>query len=708
MEFSGSVAEIIYESTRDYYKVLLIEGKEEVLVVQGSLPGLALGDHVNFVGEMETHPRFGEQMKVTSFSFDEPSDIHSIELFLSSGHIRGIGPVLASRIVERFGARTLEVMNYEIEKLGQVPGIGKKTLEVIKADYQAMGAKKELILYVQSLGFSPHLSARILSGLGGSAREIIEDNPYSLMAIEGIGFESCEALARKRGFSLGDPRRLKAYIEDLLQRALAQGHIYLPRERILDKIWELEVFSEEDLSGLLVQGHFIEEKGGIYLPHSYESEGRVAADIIRILRSPREELSYELDSLQSQLSKNQLRALEKSLESSLSIITGGPGTGKTTLIRALVELFSQGVLLCAPTGRAAKRMEEATGQEAYTIHRLLEYRYDEEKGVLGFDRNADKPLELDILIVDEFSMVDIFLMKSLLEAFPLGARLILIGDEDQLPSVGPGRLLGDMISSGVIPFTRLREIFRQDEHSLIPINAAKVLAGEKDLLTDPQGDFFILNSTGPEGLVDLVKNRLSSFYGYDPLWEIQVLAPMKNGPLGTRSLNRHLQEALNPYEGGPRVHLKDRVYQIGDKIMQTRNNYQASWRDLKSGEEGQGIFNGDIGEIVDIAGGELRIVFDRTRRVSYSKEQLFDIEHAYAMTIHKSQGSEFLCTVVVAQGVPPFLASRNLLYTAITRARDLLVIYQGGSSLSRMIERVDSHERYSSLGEILMEYTKEA
>ena len=352
-------------------------------------------------------------------------------------------------------------------------------------------------------------------------------------------------------------------------------------------------------------------------------------------------------------------------------------------------------------------MEEATGHKAQTIHRLLEYRYDEEKGLLGFDRNFDNPLEMEILIIDEVSMVDIFLMRNILEAFPLGARLILIGDEDQLASVGAGRLLGDMIASGVPRLSRLKEIFRQDEHSLIPINAAKVLEGDKRLLSDPLGDFFIMASQGPQGLVDLVKNRLSSYYGFDPLWEIQVLSPMKNGPLGTRSLNRALQEALNPYKGGPRIQLKETSFQIGDKIMQTRNNYQIQWRDLKSGEQSQGIFNGDIGEIVDIRGGELDIIFDRTRKATYTRELIFDIEHAYAMTIHKSQGSEFSCCVVALQGVPPMLANRNLLYTAITRAKSLLVLYQGGSSLSRMIETKDSHRRYSSLKDLLIDFTKE-
>lgn len=707
MEFSGSVAEIIFESTRDQYKVLLVEGKDQVLVVHGSLPGLGIGDHGTFRGKMENHPRFGEQLRVLSFDYDQPSDIHSIELFLSSGHIRGLGPVLASRIVEKFGAGTLDVMTYEIEKLRQVAGIGKKTLELIKKDYEALGAKKESLIYVQSLGFSPLLSGRIISEFGPAARQIIEDNPYNLMEIDGIGFESCEKLAQEQGFNPGDLRRLQAFIKGQLQRALNQGHIYLPRNYLLEDMDYLGYFDEEDLRELLIQGSFIEEKSRIYLPLAYEVEGKVAAYLTRLNKTKANKLDYDLESLDNELSDEQLEALEKSLNQSISIITGGPGTGKTTLIKAMTELFNDGLKLCAPTGRAAKRMEEATDHAAQTIHRLLEYKFDEERGILGFDRNEENPLEADIVVVDEVSMVDIFLMRNLLEALETGVRLILIGDEDQLPSVGPGRVLGDMIASGVIQVSRLKEIFRQDQHSLIPINAGKVLRGDKELLMDSKGDFFILSSQGPQGLVELVRDRLSSYYDYDPLWEIQVLSPMKNGPLGTRNLNQQLQEALNPYEGGPRIQLGDSFFQIGDKIMQNRNNYQIEWRDLKTGEEGQGIFNGDIGEIVDIKKGEISIIFDRTRKAVYTREQLFDIDHAYAMTIHKSQGSEFACVVLAAQGVPPLLANRNLLYTGITRAKELLVLYHGGGSLKRMISQIDSQERYSSLKELLIDYNME-
>lgn len=707
MEFSGSIVEIIFENKANHYKVLLVEGQDQVLVATGNLPGLGLGDHVTLRGVMETHERFGDQLKVQSFELAQPTDIHSIELFLASGHIRGLGPVLASRIVQEFGAKTLEVMTYEIEKLRKVPGIGKKTLEVIKADYQAMGVKRDSLIYIQSLGFSPLLSGRIISQMGPGAREIIEDNPYSLMAIDGIGFESCEKLAQERGFDPRDLRRLQAYIQGIMQRALSQGHTYLPRERVEEEMEVLGDFEREDLRALLAQGIFIEEKGRFYLPLAYEIEGRVAADLARLVQTPTKDLDYDLGRIKTDLSQGQMEALETSLDNSVSIITGGPGTGKTTLISALVELFDEGLELCAPTGRAAKRMEETTGRPAQTIHRLLEYKFDEDRGGLGFERNEENPLEADLVIVDEVSMVDIFLMRNLLEALSPGVRLILIGDEDQLPSVGAGKVLGDMIASQVIPVARLTEIFRQDQHSLIPCNAGKVLRGEKDLERNPQGDFFILASQGPQGLVELVRDRLSSYYGFDSLWEIQVLAPMKNGPLGTRNLNARLQEALNPYEGGPRIQMGESFFQIGDKVMQTRNNYEIDWRDLESWEEGQGIFNGDIGELTDIQGSKITIVFDRSRQAVYKREELIDIEHAYAMTIHKSQGSEFPCVVLAAQGVPPFLANRNLLYTGITRAKELLVLYHGGGSLERMIGQEDSQVRYSSLKELLRDYIQE-
>lgn len=713
MIFQGVVVDIIFESNRDSYKVLLVEGDDEALVIQGALFGVQIGDSLELTGEMQEHPRFGEQMKVHSFRYVEPSDIYSIQMFLGSGHIQGVGPAMAERIVKAFGAKTMDVLNYDMEKLKTVPGIGEKTFEKIKSSYERMGAKREQLLFLQSHGISPLISARILSVYGDQAEKLIRENPYRLLwEVQGMGFESCDQLARRLGFELTDLRRLHAYIHRQLQRALNQGHVYLPYEVLKEQLDKIEGnFSEEDLRHLIVQGYFIYEKERVYLTEAYEAEGLVATDILRIMHGEPSTFCYDKDLLQSKLehplSLEQEDALLLTLEEPLTIITGGPGTGKTTLIQALVHLFHESIALAAPTGRAAKRMEEATGKEAKTIHRLLEYRFDEETGLLGFERDRDNPLEQKLIIIDEVSMVDLFLMHKLLEAVPQDGRLVFLGDENQLPSVGAGRILGDMIASGVVPVARLKQIFRQEKHSLIPLNASKVLIGEKDLKQDPEGDFFLLPSRGMEGLVDLVKNRLPSYYGFDPLWDIQVLSPVRSGGMGTWSLNRMLQEALNPFGGGKTIQHGDRVFRQGDKIMQTRNNYQIEWRDLEKGEEGQGIFNGDIGEILSIDGDEINLLFDKSKLASYTRDQLYDLEHAYAMTIHKSQGSEFPCVVLALEGVPYPLSNRNLLYTGMTRARKLLVLYWKGSSLERMIERVDSSKRFSGLDELLLAYSME-
>ena len=716
MTLRGHFEDIIFNNPDNGYTVGLFAHQDELTMVVGYLPGLTPGEELELEGGMIEHPKYGVQFQVERFRYMLPSESEAMYEFLSSGAIEGIGPALAERILMLFGELSFDIFENQPHRLREVPGIGKKTYQKIIASYQSILDRRDSLMFLQQLGLGPQRTASVITRYGSETRQMIEENPYRLyLDFPQIGFNAVDTLASKLGFERDHEFRIHAFVLHLLIQYQEQGHVYVPYEQAKQRLGlELgldEVVIEERLHSLIGLGHLFLENGRLYLYQTYRSETFAAMDLSRLATSSVPRLDYK-DIIETFCHKHDITldpiqwdAFETISNHPVSVITGGPGTGKTTLIRGmchLAEKLNLKILLAAPTGRAAKRMEEATGTQASTIHRLLEYKFSEDENALFFERSRHNPLETDILIIDEVSMVDIFLMASLLEAIESGTRLILIGDANQLASVGPGKVLHDIIDSKVIPTTHLQHIFRQSEHSLIPENAAKVISGSRDIKSDNQGDFFVMRTSNTdetkEKLSQLITSRLPNYYEFDPIWDIQVLTPMRKGPVGTHQLNELIQGLLiDPNQ--PDL----RGFRVGDKVMQTKNDYTLAWRDRQSYDQGVGVFNGDIGEVieVDVRNRHLIVVFDKTREVEYSAENLNQLELAYAMTIHKSQGSEFPCVIIVLGYVPGILNNRNVIYTGITRAKQLLIVLGSMNSLNQMVEHVDSFERNTYLSERL-------
>lgn len=718
MTLQGHFVEIIFNNPDNGYTVGLFAHEDELTMCVGYLPGLTPGEELELTGGMAEHPKYGVQFKVESYKYLLPSETDAMYEFLSSGTIEGVGPALAERILMMFGELSFDILEHDPQRLQAVPGIGPKTLKRIVDSYQTILERRDSLMFLQQLGLGPQRTASIITRYGTDTRQVIEENPYRLyLDFPQVGFQTIDTLASKLGFERDHEYRIHAYVLHLLIQYQDQGHVFadyeqakqrLARELMLD-----EERIEDRLRSLIGLGHLFVEDGRLYLQQTYRAETFLAMDLSRLAHAPMEDLDYKeiIDRFCQRyditLDIVQWEALETIATHPVSVITGGPGTGKTTLIRGLCHLAEKlnlKLLLAAPTGRAAKRMEETTGHPAATIHRLLEYKFSEDEQALFFERSRLNPLETDILIIDEVSMVDVFLMASLLEAVESGTRLILIGDANQLASVGPGKVLHDVIDSGSIPTTNLLHIFRQSEHSLIPENAARVIAGSREIHSDNQGDFFIMRTSDTDEtkakLAQLITNRLPEYYGFDPVWDIQVLTPMRKGPVGTHQLNELIQSLLiDPSR--PDI----RGFRVGDKIMQTKNDYTLAWRDRQTFDQGVGVFNGDIGEVieVDTRNRRLVVVFDKTREVEYTADNLNQLELAYAMTIHKSQGSEFPCVIIVLGYVPGILNNRNVIYTGITRARQLLIVLGSMNSLYQMIEHVDSFERNTYLSERLVQ-----
>ena len=727
LEVEGRLIEIIFKNESNGYTVAMLETSEEQVTIIGYLPALKEGDHLLVKGKWVNHPIYGDQLEVQEYRPKLPTTKQGIINYLSSGILPGIGKKMAKRIVDHFGEETLEIIEAQPHRLIEVSGIGETKSAAITEAFQEQRELREIILFLSQYNISPSYAVKIYKTYGENTISSIQENPYRLADdIRGIGFILADRIAKTMGIPTNSRYRINAGTKYMLNIFQIEGHTYAPKQLLIERAAGLLMVDKEmvqetiqDLA--LSQEIQIERQGEetvVYSMPYYYAETSVCNKLIELSRVKLDPLEIdiveELKQLQEQeeisLARNQEEAVKQAVENGILVITGGPGTGKTTTINTIIKIFEKlkkKILLGAPTGRASKRMTEATGKEARTIHRMLELGFTEDEDNMMFQKNEGNPLEGDVIIIDEVSMVDILLMQNLMKAIPLGARLILVGDVDQLPSVGAGNVLKDIIDSKIVKVVRLNEIFRQAEESMIIVNAHRINHGEKPLLNVKEKDFYFITKKQRANItktvVQLVKERLPKHYQYDSVKDIQVLAPMKKGETGTINFNKELQQALNPPLGWKKEkELKEKIFRVGDKVMQIKNNYILKWesQDPDSQEEkGEGVFNGDIGYIhsIDDEQQELIVLFDDYKLVTYSFSQLDELELAYCVTIHKSQGSEFPVVVMPIAWGPPMLLTRNLLYTAITRAKKLVVLVGTKDYLDMMVENDNIVQRYSGL-----------
>ena len=725
MELQGIVESTVFRNEENGYTVLQLHAGREHVTAVGIMPPLTAGEQVTLEGDWIQHPQYGKQLKASACRVEKPTTLLGIERFLASGLIKGVGRSTAKLIVQEFGTRALDVIGEDPQKLTVISGIGKKRAKMIGYCFQEQYAAREAMIFLQSYGISPNLAVKISKRYGQATQQLLRENPYRLMEdIEGVGFTTADRIALAMGISTDSEFRLKGGLKFALSDASqSEGHTYLPENVLLRRAGDMLKVPAEVLEHHLDELLFKKELTAaeidgvrcVFITAMYQAEAECAKRLINLRGKVQTGLKsvlaanirrYERANSIT-LSDSQKQAVCEALDNGLFIITGGPGTGKTTIINCILSLLNGDALLAAPTGRAAKRMSEATGREAKTLHRLLEYSGEDGH----FTRDEDNPLDTPCVIVDEVSMVDLFLMRSLLRALRSGTRLILVGDADQLPSVGAGNVLSDMLASGVVPSARLTVIFRQSEESDIVTNAHRINRGEMPVLNRKNSDFFFDRQLYPqqaaESVVGLCVKRLPGFlHTGRPMRDIQVLSPTKKGDCGVIALNRMLQEALNPpHPRKPEISWGDRVYRLGDKVMHIKNDYQIEWTAL-DGEEGTGAFNGDIGYItaVDKEENTLSVLYDDERTVEYEYSALEEIDLAYCLSVHKSQGSEFPCVVMPVTGGPRMLLNRNLFYTALTRARKLVVLVGREDCIADMVNNDHINARYTALKERLEDY----
>ena len=716
----GTVQSVIFQNEENGYTVLrLVTEEGELITVVGCVPCAAPGEHLGVSGAWETHPQHGTQLRAEEVERRLPEDAEELISYLGSGICKGLGPATARRLVERFGAETAEVISSQPEKLSLIKGItARRAMEISESFRRHMGLRR-LMAFLAQYGLPPVLAIRLRQIYGDGALDAIRRDPYLLSAdAGGLPFSAADEIAMCMGFSARSPERLRSALLFELSHNEGNGHVFLPRGKLLAATAQLlgdEDGVEEALDTLIDEGKVSSETvanvEACYLLRLHEAEDYACRKLTNLLSATADVSSRagrtvdEIEAAQGiTYAPLQRKAVELAAEHGVLILTGGPGTGKTTTVRGIVSLFERmglAIVLAAPTGRAAQRLGELTGREAQTIHRLLGMSWNEATHEVTFTKGEKEPLEADAVIVDEMSMVDLPLFAALLRALRPGTRLVMVGDADQLPSVGPGNVFSDLIRSGKVETVFLREVFRQAERSAIIRNAHAVNAGEPPRLQNDQGDFYFLCRRDAQRavstVVELCKTRLPEKMGI-PVSDIQVLTPTRKGPAGTENLNRLLQEALNPPKPGqPEVRWGDRVYRPGDRVMQTRNDYDILW-EKEDGTVGSGVFNGDVGRIqaIDPAGEWLAILYE-DRKALYSLEMLSEIDLAYAQTVHKAQGSEYPCVVLCAMPSAPGLMVRGVLYTALTRARELLILVGDDVAVREMAANDRRARRYSGL-----------
>ena len=728
---TGYVDHIVYQNSDNGYTVMALVAEGEEVTCVGMCKGLGQGENISAEGEYIEHPVYGRQFKIQTYETVAPTDRAGMERYLGSGAIRGVGEALAARIVKKFGDDTFRIIEEEPERLAEVKGISERKAQEIAVQMEEKKDLREALVYLQQYGISNTLAVKIYNTYGMEMYSVMRENPYRLAEdVSGVGFRIADEIAGRIGIHTDSDYRIRSGILYTLLQAVGEGHCFLPLELLLHRASELLGVSEENIRPQvdnLIMDRKLVAKGDALFAAAYYYAELNCANMLRNLNIPmleaenlpaqdmaiRKRLERMAENLSMELDELQLKAVEESIKNGLFILFGGPGTGKTTTINMIIRYFeSEGmdIFLAAPTGRAAKRMTEATGFEAKTIHRLLELNSalsDDDTRRANFERNQENPLEADVVIIDEMSMVDIQLFQALLKAILPGTRLILVGDVDQLPSVGPGQVLRDLMNSEAFPMVTLEKIFRQAGESDIVVNAHRINKGEQIALDNKSRDFFLLERNDVnviyKHMIQLIREMLPKYVNATP-FDIQVLTPMRKGSLGCETLNGILQRYLNPADPHKKEHsYGNTVFREGDKVMQIKNNYQLEWEIVGRYnipiDKGMGVFNGDMGRVLEIneTMSTLLVEFDDGRRVNYPFSGLEELELSYAITIHKSQGSEYPAVILPLLGGPRMLFNRNLLYTGITRARNCVTILGSSETVRNMIDNVSENRRYTAL-----------